>query len=513
MSVWVWIATVVCAVAGGGLAASLSTGYVIVLLALALIVVVFMWRSLDPMVPFLLLIAAMQGGNLLQVSMGDAPIATIMPLLGAWAVLAVLLSWRPDQPARHFSEQGRLLVFSLAALAVIITLTGIVQVWEGDGGQLSLTEILTLIQLAVLVILTVHLLSNPRRLLWVAYVTIAVGAVLSVVALVGRSSALTSAFSAYSYVENGRASGFVGDPNYFSFHLLISLGFSASIGLASKTTRGKLLAWPLFVLILAGIVNTYSAGALVGVAAVLVGTILLQFRVSAKRALTALVLIAVATGVVAALAPPSYRAVVQAKYEGVTSGSFEDFGTGRGAAWEAALRAIASDPVTGVGLGGDRTMRAIADHYTQDLVEYKAAHNMYLGMAVGTGVIGLAVFLVVLASCFHIVWTGHRRASRQNDSEGLAASACMFTALLVIATQGLTISIELEKFTWLIVGACLAIGRWFAEPPEHSAVALPSGESWAAFRDSSVHIDTAETKTWGQVPSASEGADDDPNGN
>jgi O-antigen ligase len=473
----VWLLVIACAVLGGGVAANLPTGFVVALLALVLIVAVFLWRSTDPMVPFLLLVAAIQGGNLMQVSMDYLPINTLMPVLGGWTLLATLLHWQRDQVARRGSGAGLLLSRSLVALPVVIVLTALAQVWRVGGGLLSLTELLTLIQLGVLVALAAYLLRSPRRVMWMASVTIATGAILSVLTLSGQVDVVTSVSDIGQYGDYARASGLVGDPNYFSFYLLISLAFAASVAMASKTTRGRVLVWLMFVLILAGIVNTYSAGALVGVAAVIGGTILLQFRVSARRALAAFGVIAVATAIVAVMAPPSYREVVQDKYQGVSNGSFQDFGTGRGAAWEAAAREIASNPVMGVGLGGERVMRAIAERYTHDLVTRKAAHNMYLGLAVGTGVVGLGVFLVILGSCCSVLWSAHARAARLGRTDSVVASACLLTALLVVATQGLTISIELEKYTWLIVGACLAVRYWSVEPREDPSAPTESAHS------------------------------------
>lgn len=448
------------AIAAGVVAASISTPLLAALLSVVLVFTAYLWRSGSAMVPFLLLVAAMQGGNMLRVSMGDAPISTLMPILGGWAVLAVFIWQEPKQLRASAVGAGKLLVPALEALGLIIVVTAVAQVWRADGETLSLQEVLTVVQLGVLVVLSMHLLHNPRRVLLVGYVITALGVILSILALLTQVGVTLPVFAVMNYGEYGRASGLVGDPNYFSFQLLLALAFAANIGLASKTTRSRLWAWPAFIVILAGIISTYSGGALVGVAAVLVGTILLQLRVSAKRAVVAFVVIGLATVVVGLLAPSNYGEAIQEKYSSITQGSFEDIGTGRGAAWKAAARAMLSNPVLGVGLGGDRVMREIADHYGSMTVHLKAAHNVYLGMGVGTGFFGLAAFLVLLASCFSLLWGVQARLARAGSAEGLLASSSLFTAMLVVATQGLTLSLEYEKFVWLLIGACLAARYW-----------------------------------------------------
>ena len=108
-------------------------------------------RLMDPMVPFLLLVAAMQGGILLRVPLRGAPIETLAPIFGGWVLIAVLLDRRERSRIRPNSTAGSLLPGSLTALAAIVGLTIAAQAWRLDGRMLNLTEILTLVQLGVLV--------------------------------------------------------------------------------------------------------------------------------------------------------------------------------------------------------------------------------------------------------------------------------------------------------------------------------------------------------------------------
>ena len=420
------------------------------------------------MIPFLLLVAAMQGGLLLQLPLGDAPITTLMPLLGGWALVAALISRQPKKLRRPSIRAGALLGPSLVALAAVVALTALAQVWRPGGRTFSLTEVLTLVQLGVLVVLTAYLLHTPRRVIWVAYVTVAAGVAVSLLAFADQAGLVTVGGEKVYAEGYTRVSGLLDDPNFFSFQLLLAVGFCVHLALAAKTISGRVMFWAAFIAIFVGIVSTYSAGALVGLGAVLGATLLLLLRVSGKRALLAFAAIAAVTVVVAVTAPPDYGEAIADKFKQTTSGSFEQLGTKRGAAWEAAAREVGSNPVIGVGLASESLQRAIGEHYTLTIEPKKAAHNMYLSIAVGTGMFGLIIVLVILGSCLSVLWTAYSKAAREGLSETTLATACLFTALVVVTTQGLQLDLQLEKFTWLLIGASLAVRYWSVESPNPS---------------------------------------------
>ncbi|OFV81656.1 MAG: hypothetical protein A2W26_13685 [Acidobacteria bacterium RBG_16_64_8] len=455
-----WSVAVILAVAGGGLAGRLPMAYVGGIFVVALVVAAFFWRSGDPMIPFLLLVAAIQGGVLLRLPLGDAPVTTLMPLLGGWTLAAALVWREPTSLSRQVDGRGRLLARSLIALAIVVALTAIAQNWRPDGRLLQVSGTLTLLQLGVLVGLAAYLLSSPRKTMMLVHVTIACSVIVALVAVVDQTGLITLGTELTNSREYTRVSGLVGDPNFFSFQLLVALAFVVHVALAAKSTLGRILTWLGFGVIVAGIISSYSAGALVGVAVIMGTAIVLQYKVSARRALAAFVVIAAATTAVAVAAPSEYKEAVVEKYSTITNTPFEQLGTKRGAAWEAGMREVAANPVLGVGLSTENQTVAIADYYALDGTDRRAAHNMYIGMAVGTGVLGLAAFLVVLASSFAVLWAGHSNARRAGDSGGALASACIFTGLVVVATQGMQLDLQLEKYLWVLVGASLAVGKW-----------------------------------------------------
>jgi hypothetical protein len=80
--VWPWLAATGLAVLAGA-AATRITGLQAVVFILAVVAIaLYFWRSADPFVPFLVLVAAVQGGVLLKLQAEGGSFQTIMPFLG-----------------------------------------------------------------------------------------------------------------------------------------------------------------------------------------------------------------------------------------------------------------------------------------------------------------------------------------------------------------------------------------------------------------------------------------------
>ena len=420
-------------------------------------------RLMDPMVPFLLLVAAMQGGILLRVPLRGAPIETLAPIFGGWVLIAVLLDRRERSRIRPNSTAGSLLPGSLTALAAIVGLTIAAQAWRLDGRMLNLTEILTLVQLGVLVLISAYLLRTPRAVLWMVYVTIVAGALTSIVALLELAGLVSTGEEVVYFEGYTRVSGLLTDPNFFSFQLLVSLAFSLYLAVATQSRLKRLVYWIATAVLLAGIVSSYSAGALVGVAAIVVTVLVLQLRIPGGRVLVAFVPMVIVAVAVALIAPAGYGEAITGKYSQIPNSSLEQLGTKRGAAWEAGVREVVSNPFAGVGLSTQNLDSAIAKHYTLRTSERISSHNMYIGMAVGTGVVGLVAFVVALASCFSVLWTSYSRTAGREQAEAALAIGCVLTAMVVVVIQGLQLDLQLNKYVWLLIGACPAIRRWDLE--------------------------------------------------
>jgi O-antigen ligase len=326
--------------------------------------------------------------------------------------------------------------------------------------QLNLTEISTLVQLAFLVVITYLLLTDVNRFLWVCYVAVAAATVVGLVGLLSSFGLVSLSISEKTFEGYSRVTGFAGDPNKFAYLLLVPLGFAFNLVFGAKSRRNKVILWVAAAIIGGAIVSTYSAGAILGVGAVILTSVLLQWRVSAARGISALLLICVVVLVVAIAVPQDYVQVVKDKYTGISQGSLSSVGTGRGAAWEAAIRAIAANPILGSGMSTRAEQTDIAAHYQGEYTTEKAAHNTYLAIGVSTGIFGLVAFLVACVAAFKLLWSKFIRALSAGGGKTAVAASCLLTGLVVTLVQGLQLDLQLEKFPWLLLAAALASASW-----------------------------------------------------
>jgi O-antigen ligase len=459
---WIWVAAALASLLVGAFIATVPTTYLVALLAVAVVVAIFLWRWGDPFIPFLLLVAAVQGGILVQLPLGNSSVQTVLPILGAWLVLAIILKGAESHLKNEAVGRGRLLGSSLGVFAVVVAITALAQYWRVDSHPLNQTELLTLAQLGVLVLVTAYLLVDAKKVLWMAYVTAASGVLSSLLALASRYHLVTLGAVNMMTTDQGQAriSGTVIDPNYFSFQLLIPLAFVVVLAFSARSAGKRALFWAAAAVLCAGIVSTYSAGAVVGMVAVVLTAVILQLRASLKQGLAAIGFVIVLTLVVAAFVPPGYGQRIAEKYSVLPTQNVAKVGTGRGAAWEAGLRAIGKNPVLGSGLSSTATQMAIAASFTQGTVALKAAHNTYIATAVGTGIVGLLIFVVVNLSAVGALWSAQSRALEHGDTQAAVAIACLLTALVVTVVQGLQLDLQMEKYLWLLFGAAIAVRHW-----------------------------------------------------
>jgi O-antigen ligase len=85
------------------------------------------------------------------------------------------------------------------------------------------------------------------------------------------------------------------------------------------------------------------------------------------------------------------------------------------------------------------------------------AHNMYLELAVETGIVGLSIWLGLMV----MVWKGCRDAERIYRHHGQSAPADLAAALQISLLGFLVVALFLhaqeQKILWIVMGLCVAL--------------------------------------------------------
>jgi O-antigen ligase len=245
----------------------------------------------------------------------------------------------------------------------------------------------------VLYVVAVSFDATEQELARVALLAILGGCVVSSIALYDY---LQGRYYVFKTVEEALASplvepraslmlgGEATNPNTLAASLVLPLSLALGVLLSSRNWFSRLLSATATALIGACIFATLSRGAMVAVCVVF--TIYIWRSRANWRVLLCLIIPIAVVCVTLATKPEA----ITARFE-VT---LEDRGAGRLDVWNGAIEAFEDHPVAGVGLDGfpdavDRYRYV----YSRLFTGAKESHNIYVGIAVELGVIGLALLL------------------------------------------------------------------------------------------------------------------------
>lgn len=230
------------------------------------------------------------------------------------------------------------------------------------------------------------------------------------------------------------------DPNALGSFLLLAIFLAAGArGEASGRKRdvySALLVLFIFVLLLSGSRVAWGVGAATAVFLFLRGG-----RRKAWRAAVLVILLALAAAV--ALAPVRQRIELTA----ASSGSWHELFFGRLGFLRAGMRMVATHPLAGIGEG--RYYRDLPLYKDAELwIDHENAHDYFLQVASETGLVGLGLFLSVLAMALA------RR--RPEDCPGWRAA---LTAFLLTMLAGNALLLPVIGIVFFLLLASLPPGR------------------------------------------------------
>ena len=301
-----------------------------------------------------------------------------------------------------------------------------------------------------------------------------------VVALIGAFVAGASVSALYGIVvppaettegEPARLGGAGIEPNTFAAVLVV--GFALAIALAfaprlSPIVRGLSLAGAGCCAF--GVLLSLSRGGLIALAVALLVSVVFGGRWRAAAA-GLLVLTALGTaGYFTLVATPAAR-------ERITQ---PDRGAGRKDIWTVGWRMVKAHPVRGIAVGN---FQPAAVHYLlkpgaierADLIvdQPKVAHNTYLQVLAELGVVGLALFLGIIATCLRCALrAAHRFRDRGEWRYELLARA-LFVGLMGNLAADFFISNQWSKQLWLLLALGPALLAVASRDPEDEPVKVP----------------------------------------
>jgi O-antigen ligase len=246
-----------------------------------------------------------------------------------------------------------------------------------------------------------------------------------------------------------RLAGTVGDPNELASLLVAGVALSGAIVFNRAVSPGvRMLTGAAAGLMLLGVLMTLSRGGLVALAALILTGMLVAGRYRPQMIAAGLAIIAVALTFFFGIASPEARDRITAA----------DGGGGRTDIWKVGERMVAAEPVTGVGAAN---FQVSAIHYLLTPGAIRAddrlidspsvVHNSYLQILVETGVIGLGLFLAIVASCIAAAIRARRAFAARDDRDGELLAIAVICAIASILAADLFLSEENSKHLWFLL--------------------------------------------------------------
>jgi O-antigen ligase len=258
------------------------------------------------------------------------------------------------------------------------------------------------------------------------------------------------------------------DPNIYGRFLALVMIAVSTVVLWSTSRRNILIGAGVLAWLLAGLVTSFSQSS---IAALLLGLALLaawrwDARTTAFVSLGALAL----AGALVLLAPASLHFGLKG-----AKGSTSNATSGRTTLIEGGLKLFADRPIEGFGSGSFETeykrhasaRTATAENATS------ASHTIPVTVAAEQGVLGLALYVALLAAAFALLFAGAGRSPPR-----MAIAACF--AALVLHTWVYADFLE-DPFTWALLAIGVALARQQAQQgAEAHPAAAPGGPALPA---------------------------------
>jgi O-antigen ligase len=236
-----------------------------------------------------------------------------------------------------------------------------------------------------------------------------------------------------------RFSGVEADPNSLAMTLALALPMAWYLGM---TTRSTLFRWVYRGFVAVGIVAialTASRGGMLAAFTALMIVPVTMTKLTPGRMAAAIGLLALSGALAVAYVPDKIIERLS-----TTSTEVEDLSLGgRFGIWKAGVRAFATRPFTGYGIGNWRT--AVSPWLGPDP---QVAHNSFLSVLVESGLIGLAIYRSVFAAVF--------LALQRLPSMERRFAFVLFCTLIVTMSP---LSWHDQKSVWFVLAVILGMAR------------------------------------------------------
>jgi O-antigen ligase len=360
----------------------------------------------------------------LNVSGGFSAIKMISVIVFGCAILNYII-YRPHEPLVRSPQNGLILLFILVALVSVFVAI--------DPGRV-LERMTKLLRVVALYFFTLNLIRSEKYLrlgLWL----FVIGALLSTL------------YGFFDPAQVGqRFEGALGQPNGYALTMTPRIPIALALIMIEKKLWKKILLAIMIAFISYGIILSGSRGGLLSVSLALILFTLFQKNKLVWIAVASLIFI---IGI--SIMPENIK--MRIGLTQASSGVEVDNSTDRRLTYQVyGMDLFKQNPVLGIGLDGFAEAYARSEYRflvrTRDL---RVAHNTYLEIATGTGIMGLIPFIGILLSALALAWKYSQNIYWRISPELVILSTSIFAALGGYYLGMMFGSRQYEKTFWLLL--------------------------------------------------------------
>jgi putative inorganic carbon (hco3(-)) transporter len=372
-------------------------------------------------------------------------------------------------------------LFLPTVLVIAYGLVGFTSLLYAPDQQAVIDSLSNYVKDALIALVVVALLKKPYQFRNVIYTLLIVGVFIGTISVhqyvTGSYTNDYGGFAVAEYMNiigetNGyRLSGPVGDPNFFAQVMVVLALLGVERLLHEKNWFWKIMAgWAAAASTLT-VVFTFSRGTTIA----LVLALIIFFWIYKLKPAQLLVIVTLGIAMLMFAPPTYYQRILSIADVLPTSGGEINLHKDRAIQGRASENLTAwvmlmDRPLTGVGLNN---FTYLYQDYTKTLglapsANNRSPHNLYLEVAAETGVIGLAVFLIMIFLAMRSVLYARRRfitAGMEEYANLATGFAIAFGGYLLAA---LFVHAAYPRYFYLLIGIAFALPNLFLDPEEES---------------------------------------------
>jgi O-antigen ligase len=272
-----------------------------------------------------------------------------------------------------------------------------------------------------------------------------------------------------------RASGPVGDPNYYGQILIVAACVGLVYGFRAPKAAQRLVAFGSVVVISYAILLTYSRGTMLALFLIVVIMAFLRYFKGWQIALLVFLLV----GVVAVV--PAFRdriasvsSVSSATQQTGSDPNADQSTQGRATEMLAATHVFLDHPLLGVGPANfPLYYRQYAEQIDRGAQAQRQAHNMYISQLAELGLVGALAFFAIIVAVVRSLIRTRRACLADGRSDDADLATALLLAVIGYLVCGFFLTLAFERYFWLLLGIAGASTAIALRPTSSSSSGPP----------------------------------------